>query len=182
MAKYACSPTEDHTWAYVRVLAKTHLPPKDRTILNDAGPGNSRLRSDHHIAAQDTVVCNMNEVIYLRSSANARFAKRPTVDSGVGSDLNVVFNYKSSLLRKGNVFAGCGVARIAEAGGSEYSTGLDDNSIPKACVRINCYICKDVAIISYNNPVSEHGVRSNTRAATKLNTFAENGRGMNTGS
>ena len=79
----------------------------------------------------------MNEVIYLRSSANARFAKRPTVDSGVGSDLNVVFNYKSSLLRKGNVFAGCGVARAYSrtARGPQHRTaGLDHHSIRQELV------------------------------------------------
>ena len=80
------------------MLADPHLPAEDCSIFHNRGTGDSCLRGNHNIFADDAVVPDVHQVVDLGAAPDPCLSQRSPVDGGVGSDLDTVFDHKAPLL------------------------------------------------------------------------------------
>ena len=93
------------------------------------------MRGNDDIASDAAVVTDVNQVVELGPAGDPGFFESPTVDGGVGSDLDVILNDQRSLLGKLSVLAVSSIADVAEAIGSQHRPGVDHHPIAKGGAR-----------------------------------------------
>src|SRR5260370_8391395 len=119
------------------MFADAHLPADDHVVLNHNAPGESRLRRNDHVFADQAVVADVDEVIDLRSPANARDFERAAVNGRVGADFHIVFDLKLPDLRKFFIPAPGLVADIAKSIAAPHASALPYHALPPLAAAIN---------------------------------------------
>src|SRR5262249_5738490 len=79
---------------------KSDLAADDGIVFDDSAPGDTGLSRDDDAAADLDIVRDLYQVIDFGSGADPRGSQRTTVDRGVASDLDIIFNHNLSNLRK----------------------------------------------------------------------------------
>jgi hypothetical protein len=80
VAENARASAEDDAGTDVGVLSEANLTAQDRSVLYDAGAGDSRLRGDDDVAPNHAVVRDVHQVVDLGARADACLAQRAAVD------------------------------------------------------------------------------------------------------
>src|SRR5262249_6343633 len=84
-------------------------------------------RGDQAVASDRDVVRDLDEIVDLGALADYRVARRPTVDCGVGSDLDVVLNDDAPGLR--NLLVPLRRREVAEAVLADAGAGMNDHAV-----------------------------------------------------
>ncbi len=111
----------------------------------------------------------MDEVINLRSSANARGFQRAVINSRVGADFHIVFDLK--LPNLGELFiasAGRG-ADIAKSIAAQHRTGMNDHVVTQLCSGINRNVGTNLTIFANFDACSDYAIRANPTAIADAN-------------
>src|ERR1035437_7589147 len=178
VAQNAGASSENHAGADVSVLSEADLATQNRPILDDAGPGDTRLRGDDDVPADDAVVGDVDEVVDLRPGTDPGLAKRSSVDGGVGTNLYIVPDNQGALLRKSNVFAGGRVACVTETCRSQHGAGLDDDPAAQDAARIDGGVGHELAVIAKDNAVAKDCVGADAGPPSELHALTHHGRGV----
>src|ERR1019366_8131195 len=173
VAEHSSASAQDDAGADVSVLAEAHLAAEDGAIFDETGAGDSRLRGDDDVVAQDAVVRDVDEVVDLGAGANAGLAKSSAVDGGVGPDLDVVLDSQCALLGKGEILAGGRVAYVTEAGRSQHGTSLDKNAVADNGAGVNGDVGQDGAVVAQDDAFAEDGVGADAGPLAKSHAFAK---------
>src|SRR5262249_20604194 len=89
----------DHTIADLAVPSYSDLPGEDHIFANLSGPRQADLPAQHGVLFDDAVMRDLDEVVNLGVTADARLAQAAAVDAAVRLDLHVVFDYHLPRLR-----------------------------------------------------------------------------------
>src|SRR4051812_36741292 len=95
--------TDDRAIVQFGVFPHSNLPAKNRLSTDSTTAGYAGLCRDHRVFTHVDVVSDLDEIVELHAFANDSSFKGSAVDTGVGANLNVVFDHHSSGLREFNV-------------------------------------------------------------------------------
>src|SRR6185437_8132008 len=136
----------------------------DRTGTDCAGAGDAGLGRNHDVASDEHVMPEVDEVVDLDAAADAGFLEGSTVDRGVRTNFDVVFEDQAALLRELEVFAGVTVAHVAESVGSEHGPGVDHDIVPKLGTGIDHNAWIDATVSPNDDAAADYGAGANARA------------------
>src|SRR5690348_16732490 len=118
------------------------------------------------------------EVIDLRPAANACLLERAPIDSGIGADLDIIFDNQPSDLGKFLIVPRRAVANVAETVAAQYRTCMDHHAVAQACARVNRYIGIDLALAPNFDACANGASGADSCALTDLHRFVDDGAGL----
>ena len=98
-----------------------------RNRLDHDAAADSRLRGDNDALADVTVMTNVDHVVELRATSDARASERRAIDAGVSADFDVVFDHHSSDLWK--LLIAEFVTNVTEAIGADTDAGVKYDAV-----------------------------------------------------
>src|SRR5579885_3122709 len=172
--------SENHLFADLDMIGNSYLPADNSVIADDAAAGDARLRSNHDILSQAHVMAYVDQIIELHAARNACFFERAAINCGVRANLHVIFDDKSSLLGKLQVFAGFGIAHIAETIGSQHCSGMHYHAVSEGDAGIEHNPRIDAAILTDSNSGADYRACANTRTRADLRAVFDHSIGIDT--
>src|SRR5215467_5469812 len=159
-----------------QVVGNADLATQDDTILDCAAARNADLGNQQAVTPDRDVVADLDEIVDLGSLPDHSVADRPTVDCGIGADLDVVLDdYAPDL---GNLVGPARPAHKTEAILSDRATRVNDHTV--ADQRMHDRGARpDRAIAADANIRTNNGARADHRAAANLRPRPDHGGWIN---
>jgi hypothetical protein len=110
-----------------RVIAESDLTTDHGLIFNYYTSTDSCLCRNHNALANVAVMSYMDHVVELRTTTNSSTTKRCAIDTRMGADLHVVFNYNGSDLRE--LVIAHFVAHVSKAIRADANASVKNHSI-----------------------------------------------------
>src|ERR1700722_2303963 len=150
------------------MASDTHLPRQDTSIAHPGSAGQSNLAAKHSVFADFAGVANLDEVVDLGSTADARLADGGAVHNALGLNLNIVFDHRSAGLAD-FVPPSISLAREPITVASNYDAVLQENTIsdartfPHADMGMGEKIVTNFYSAINSHETVQHGVRTDLR-------------------
>src|SRR5262245_46938887 len=109
------------------MVAETNLTSNHAIIFNRNAAANAGLRRDHDSLSDITVVPDVDHVVQLGAFSDSGPSERPAIDRCVGAQLNIIFDYHRSDLRK--LVITHVTPNIAKAVGSDDYSSMQDHAM-----------------------------------------------------
>ena len=155
------------------MFADANLSAKHDIFFYRNTAGKACLGGDYHIFSDLAVVANVNQIIDFRASPDAGCVEGSAVDGGVGADLDIVFDFQTSDLRKLFITASRLVTHIAEAVAAKHCAGVDDYAVSKTHARINRHVRIEITTRSDAYVRANYAACSDSRVLSDPRTFAD---------
>ena len=131
------------------------------------------LGGDNNIFSDLAVVANVYQIVDFRASSDAGFVQRSAIDSGIGADLDIIFDFQAADLRKLFVAASRLVAHIAKAVAAEHGTGVNNYAVSKTHAGINRHVRIEITTRSDVYVRANYAACADPRVLSDLRTFAD---------
>ena len=92
------------------------------------------MGSDHDRAADLNVVTNLHQVIDLGASTDPRRSQGTTINRGVTTNLNIIFENDASYLRELDLLTSS--KHIPEAVAPNHRAGVNGDTVAELCTRV----------------------------------------------
>src|SRR5581483_11966975 len=173
MWKHAALSAQHHPFFNAGMLPDAYLPAQHDILFNGNTSGKAGLSGNHDIFSDITVVSDVHQVVDLRSSSDASCIQRSTVDSRVRANLDVVFDFEASNLRKLLSTSSLFIDYIAEAIAAQHCPCMDNHPIPNSHVSVDGHIGIDVAVASESYICSDYGTGADAGILAHFHVFAD---------
>jgi len=108
---------------------------------------------------------DMDQVINLRTATDASYLKGSAVDSGVGADFDLIFDFEAPNLRELLVMSSLPISHITETVAAEDGSGVNDNTVTDTCAGVERNVGVESAIAADANRFSPTTATANVAGA-----------------
>ena len=85
-------PAQQDAFSNVGMLPDAHLSPQNDIVFHHNASRETCLGCNHHILTDPAVVPDVYQIVDLGAAPDMRDLKRPSVNGGVGPDLDVILD------------------------------------------------------------------------------------------
>src|SRR5258706_14477770 len=139
---------------YANVIAEADLPANHHVVFNCHAAADAGLCSNDYAFANVAVVADVHQIIKLGPTSDSCLPQRGAIDTGVRSQLNVIFNDDGASLRK--LVIAHFVAYIAEAVRTHHHTRMQNDTITNRYVVIECHARVQHTVATDAHVIADH--------------------------
>ena len=136
-----------HAIADFEMAGETYLAGESHIISKASTTGNAGLSDDETVLADGDVVCNLHEVIDLRSFSDRGGPERAAIDRHIRANLYIVVNDHVSYL--GNFAVRSRIENISESVRSDHSACMDSDSTAKLSLGVKSDVRIEKAFVGH---------------------------------